>query len=176
MKAFRLVFSIYLLAALMSCNKNEITDPAVVEAPELKAANCTPSVINYNVRDTLEIPAFFYPGCMPEPIMVTLYDVHSKGHINVAASCRFNDKSTMTVHVAGIGSLYGYIYDCTIEVSHHYIGTLTGQGATIIREITDGEFVNLTTGETFTLNQEIHQVINGNGEIVQETVVFLPCE
>ena len=151
-------------------------EPASSIDPSLKASACTPSVINYNVRDTLEVPVYIYPGCVPEPIMVTLYDLTSKGHYNVAGSCRFNDKGDFQIHITGYGMYTYHPYDTYISLEHHAVGSMTGQGAQVNRVFDSVTITDLTTGATYPFHQTIHQVINGNGEIVINEVEFTECE
>jgi len=176
MKASHLFFIMSIILATVSCIKNEVIEPASSIDPSLKAAACTPSVINYNVRDTLEVPVYFFPACIPEPIMVTLYDMTSKGHYNVAGSCRFNDKGNFQIHITGYGMYTNHAYDSYAYIEHHAVGSMTGQGAQINRVFNEITITDITTGATYPIRQTIHQVINANGEIIVNEVEFTECE
>jgi hypothetical protein len=179
MKALRFLLMTLSVTSILSCTKEEPVNQAEFD-PVLKAPACTPNVINYNDRDTVAFPPGFpvyLPGtCIPEPVYITLYDIQSKGHTNVSASCRFNDHAKLTIHITATGFFTQNLYDSYSVSKHHYIGSITGQGAQVIREDISSELVNLTTGETFEMNQTFKQVINANGDVVVSDIEFLPCE
>jgi hypothetical protein len=108
--------------------------------------------------------------------MVTLYDVKSKGHTNVSASCRFNDHARLNIQITGIGIVTGNLYDSYTSIIHHFNGSMNGQGAQVVRDNISSTLTNLTTGATFSMSHTLHQTINSNGEVTADTVVFHPCE
>jgi hypothetical protein len=179
MKSFRLILTLLVLVSLIHCTKNESIQAPAPPDPSLKAPpTCTPNVIKYDDRDTLELlfPIYLPENCFQEPIMVTLYDVKSQGHTNVAASCRYNDHAKLYIHITGIGIVSGSLYDSYTSVNHHFNGSLTGQGAQVIRNILNSTLTNLTTGEIYSMSQTLHQTINANGDVTADTVIFHPCE
>lgn len=180
MKTPRILLTLALIATVIfSCTKDESLTTEDF-TPVLKAPACVANVINYDDQDTIPFPPgvpVYLPGtCIPEPIFITLYTVHSEGHLNVSASCRFNDHATLTIHIIATGFFSQNLYDSYTVTSHHYIGSINGQGAQVTREGISGSLVNLTTGETFSMNQTFNQVINANGDVTVSDIEFLPCE
>lgn len=178
MKAQFLVLVLTVIALITGCSKDGSYFPSTSPDPHLKVQGCDPSVINYDDRDTfaLPFPVYLPENCFQEPILVTLYDVKSKGHINVAASCRFNDHAKLEIHITGTGVVTGNLYDSFTSVKHHYNGSLTGQGAQVVRDNISSTLTNLTTGATYAMSHTLYQTINANGDVTVDNVTFHPCE
>lgn len=178
MKTTRLIVTFTVLTIILGCVKDEVPVPNATQDPYLKGNGCDPNVINYNSRDTLNLPFPIYlpENCFQEPIMVTLYEIISKGHTNVSASCRFNDHARLDIHITGIGLVTGNLYDSYTSIYHHYNGSINSQGAQVIRDNISSTLTNLTTGATFSMLHSLHQTINSNGEVTADNVVFQPCE
>ncbi|MBW6460322.1 MAG: hypothetical protein K0B08_07080 [Bacteroidales bacterium] len=162
------------LIALIGCSKEENALPAAAD-PQLKAANCTPNVMNYD--KTFPVNEMFIPTlCFGEPIMVTFWEANNTGRLVVAASCRFNDKGTQTHTITGVGLSSSQPYQASYTDDYHFIGSMTGQGAQVTRLVQNAVFTNLVTGVTYTQSFILHQVVNANGEITVDYVEFVPCE
>ncbi|MFO7613005.1 MAG: hypothetical protein R6W71_00015 [Bacteroidales bacterium] len=162
------------LFVMISCSKEENALPAAAD-PQLKAANCTPNVMNYD--NTFLVNEGIIPNlCAGEFILVNFWEVNNKGKLVVAASCRFNDKGTQTGTITGIGMFSGHPYQATYAGQYHFIGSLTGQGAQVTRIVDNTVFTNLATGQTFTQSMIIHQVIDANGEVTVDYVEYVPCD
>jgi|GEM_PF-6815430 len=174
MKRSFIFFILLPLIVFIGCSKEENVLPATVD-PQLKAAKCTPNVMNYD--NTFYVNETFIPTlCFGEPILVSLWEVNNTGRLVVAASCRFNDKGTQTQTISGVGLFTMHPYQANYTGQYHFIGSLTGQGAQVTRLAQDAVFTNLVTGVTFTQSFILHQTINANGEITVDYVEYIPCD
>ena len=162
------------LFVMISCSKEENVTPAAAD-PLLKAANCTPNVMNYDNTFYVNEPYIPTP-CFGEFIKVTSWEANNTGRLVVAASCRFNDKGTQTQTITGVGIPSMHPYQASYTDNYHFIGSLTGQGAQVTRLVQDAIFTNLVTGATYTQSFILHQVVNANGEVTVDYVEYIPCE
>ena len=177
MKSYRLLLILILLAFIFGCSKDETMQPLESTTPILKASGCTPAVYNYNTTDTVDVitePVVIPDACFLDVITLTFYEVTTKGHSNVSASCRFNDHAKLDYHFIGIG-MFGS-YESYGSIDHHYIGIMDGDELRVSRENISGVVTNTSTGITFTTTMNIFQVINANGDITVSKIEFLPCE